>query len=41
MDRFLMKINIDYPDDETELAVVRLVRGEEQPSSGDEQVKIS
>lgn len=41
MDRFLMKINIDYPDDETELAVVRLVRGEEQLQSSGEQVKIS
>ena len=30
MDRFLMKVNIDYPDDETELAVIRLVRGEEK-----------
>ena len=40
MDRFLMKVNIDYPDEETELAVVRLVREEEQ-SSGDAQVRIS
>jgi MoxR-like ATPase len=40
MDRFLMKINIDYPEDETELAVIRLVRGEEQPKSMDEQVKV-
>ena len=31
MDRFLMKINIDYPDEETELGVMRLVRSEEQP----------
>lgn len=41
MDRFLMKINIDYPDEETELAVVRLVRGEEQPQASAEQVKVS
>jgi MoxR-like ATPase len=41
MDRFLMKINIEYPDDDTELAVIRLVRGEEQPGKGSEQVKIS
>ncbi len=41
MDRFLMKINIDYPEDETELQVIRLVRGEEQPQQGDEQVKIA
>ncbi len=32
MDRFIMKINIDYPDDEAELAIVRLVRGEEESS---------
>ncbi len=41
MDRFLMKINIDYPDEETELAVVRLVRGEEQPQSTNDEVKVS
>ncbi|ARN75764.1 AAA family ATPase [Oceanicoccus sagamiensis] len=32
MDRFLMKITIDYPDDEAELGIIRLVRGEEAPS---------
>ncbi len=37
MDRFLMKIRVDYPDTESELKVMKLVRGEEQaPSSGDE-----
>jgi MoxR-like ATPase len=41
MDRFLMKINIDYPEDETELQVIRLVRGEEQPQQGNEPVKIA
>ena len=41
MDRFLMKINIDYPEDETELQVIRLVRGEEQPQQGNESVKIA
>ncbi len=41
MDRFLMKINIDYPDDKTEIGIIRLVRGEEQSQSGNEQVKIS
>ncbi|MFV1983346.1 MAG: AAA family ATPase [Thiohalomonadales bacterium] len=41
MDRFLMKINIHYPEDETELAVIRLVRGEEQPQTNQQQVKIS
>jgi MoxR-like ATPase len=29
MDRFTMKINIDYPDDEAERAIIRLVRSEE------------
>ncbi|MEH6551645.1 MAG: MoxR family ATPase [Pseudomonadales bacterium] len=40
MDRFLMKVTIDYPDEDAELGVIRLVRGEEQPASGNEQVKI-
>jgi MoxR-like ATPase len=30
MDRFLMKVNIDYPDDAAEKSVIRLVRGEEK-----------
>ncbi len=29
MDRFLFKVVIDYPDDETELAIIRLTRGQE------------
>ncbi len=29
MDRFLMKVNIDYPADDAELEVIRLVRSEE------------
>ncbi|RLA54927.1 MAG: AAA family ATPase [Gammaproteobacteria bacterium] len=41
MDRFLMKINIDYPDEKTEVGIIRLVRGEEQPQSDNEAVKIS
>ena len=41
MDRFLVKVDIDYPDEETELNVVRLVRGEEKPSTNDEPVKVS
>jgi len=41
MDRFLMKINIDYPDDETEIGIIRLVRGEEQPNTAEDFVKIS
>lgn len=30
MDRFLMKISIPYPDDEAEVGIIRLVRGEEK-----------
>jgi len=33
MDRFLMKIGVDYPDDDAEMQIVRLVRSEETPSS--------
>jgi MoxR-like ATPase len=33
MDRFLMKVTIDYPEDEAELGVIRLVRAEENPIS--------
>jgi MoxR-like ATPase len=29
MDRFLFKLILDYPDDETELGIIRLVRGQE------------
>ncbi|KAB2824811.1 AAA family ATPase [Aliivibrio finisterrensis] len=29
MDRFIMKVSVDYPDDEAELDIIRLVRGEE------------
>lgn len=32
MDRFLMKVSIDYPKDEAELGIIRLVRGEENPT---------
>ena len=32
MDRFAMKINIDYTGDDAELDIIRLVRGEEKPS---------
>jgi len=31
MDRFLMKINLDYPDAEAETQIIKLVRGEETP----------
>jgi MoxR-like ATPase len=39
MDRFLMKLTIDYPEDDAELGVIRLVRGEEK-STGKARVKI-
>ncbi|WP_286263452.1 AAA family ATPase [Thalassotalea atypica] len=32
MDRFLMKVNVDYPDFDSELSIVKLVRGEENSS---------
>lgn len=32
MDRFLMKVTIDYPEDDAELGIIRLVRAEEQPA---------
>jgi MoxR-like ATPase len=41
MDRFLMKIFIDYPDDENELAIMQLVHGEEQPESVPQRGKVS
>ncbi|TYK64879.1 MoxR family ATPase [Colwellia echini] len=30
MDRFIMKVNLDYPDDEAESQIIKLVRDEEQ-----------
>ncbi|MGR5145544.1 AAA family ATPase [Photobacterium alginatilyticum] len=42
MDRFIMKVNVDYPDDEAELGIIRLLRQEEAEAnrdhSGDNQV---
>ena len=32
MERFIMKINLDYPDDEAEAQIIKLVRGEETGS---------
>ena len=37
MDRFLMHIFIDYPDEASELLVIRLVQGEEQQRSHNDQ----
>ncbi|SMF39351.1 MoxR-like ATPase [Alteromonadaceae bacterium Bs31] len=33
MDRFIMKINVDYPDDEAEAKIIRLMRKEEDSRS--------
>lgn len=33
MDRFMMKINLDYPKFEDEAKIIKLVRGEEKPST--------
>jgi len=33
MDRFMMKVNVDYPDDEAELDIIRLLREEEKNSA--------
>ncbi len=30
MDRFALKVSVAYPDDEAELAIIRLVRAEER-----------
>ena len=32
MDRFLMHVYVDYPDEDAEALIIRLVRGEEQPA---------
>ncbi len=40
MDRFLMKVNIDYPEDDAELGIVRLVRGEEQATAQTQRPRI-
>ena len=38
MDRFLMHVYVDYPDEASEAQIIRLVRGEEQPASVDGQL---
>jgi len=37
MDRFLMHVLIDYPDEAAEGKIIRLVRGEEQQASNDDE----
>lgn len=43
MDRFLMHLYMDYPDEESEQRIVRLVRGEEKKETGksEESIKIA
>ena len=41
MDRFLMHVRVDYPSDEEELEVIRLVRGEQAGGQQEEQDAIS
>lgn len=38
MDRFMLKINIDYPDDAAEAQIIKLVRAEEQNTQHVEQI---
>jgi len=38
MDRFIMKVTVDYPDDEAEAQIIKLVRGEEQVQQSVEQI---
>ncbi len=40
MDRFLMHVNVDYPDPESELEVLRLNRGESKKSEHKETTKL-
>lgn len=39
MDRFMMKVNVDYPDDAAEKEIIRLVRNEEQQTNDNKQSK--
>ncbi|GJL68577.1 MAG: hypothetical protein NPIRA06_12120 [Nitrospirales bacterium] len=41
MDRFLMHVYIDYPDEASEIEVIRLVRGEERPQPAVSEMKAS
>ncbi len=37
MDRFIVKVDVDYPQDEAELDIIRLVRSEENPTQSPTQ----
>ncbi|MCE7577555.1 MoxR family ATPase [Aliivibrio fischeri] len=39
MDRFMMKVNVDYPDDAAEKEIIRLVRNEEEQTNENKQSK--
>ncbi|EHN68272.1 AAA family ATPase [Aliivibrio fischeri] len=39
MDRFMMKVNVDYPDDAAEKEIIRLVRNEEEQTNNNKQSK--
>ncbi|MFK8042588.1 AAA family ATPase, partial [Congregibacter sp.] len=41
MDRFIMKITVDYPDDSAEEGIIRLVRGEETKDDSTEEPRLS
>lgn len=41
MDRFIMKVYIDYPDETVEHEIMRLVRGEDKQGGRREEVKVS
>ncbi|WP_439106067.1 AAA family ATPase [Congregibacter sp.] len=41
MDRFIMKITVDYPDDNAEEDIIRLVRGEESSKDDTEEPRLS
>ena len=41
MDRFLMHVRVDYPSDEDELKIIRLVRGEQAGTSPEKQDSIA
>jgi MoxR-like ATPase len=41
MDRFIMKITVNYPDDEAEESIIRLVRGEESSDTESDEPRLS
>ena len=41
MDRFVMKITVDYPEDEAEEGIIRLVRGEESAGTPEDEPQLS